>query len=192
MTSKDKILKVAYGLIHEKGYEDTSVDEIISKAGISKSNFYYHFKTKQDLGLCVLELRIDNYVKYILNTTLLNKSLNPLERLDRFYSRIISLHEENKCRFGCPFGNLAAELSSKNDLFRKKLEGFFIFWQQQIEDCLKEGIKSGQFSDKFNPGIFSEIILSHLQGAVLMSKTFMNINPLKKGSKEIINLLRAA
>lgn len=192
MTNKEKILKVAYKLIYEKGYEDTSVDEIISKAGVSKSNFYYHFKTKQDLGLSVLELRIDTYVRDILGNTLLNFQLSPLERLDNFYARVIAVHQENKCRFGCPFGNLAAELSAKNSIFRKKLEDFFIFWQRQIEDCLREGKSLGQFSDSIHPEIFSEIILSHLQGAVLMSKTFMNINPLQKGSKEIINLLKAA
>ena len=192
MTNKDKILKVAYRLIYEKGYEDTSVDEIISRAGISKSNFYYHFKTKQDLGLSVLELRINSYVKDILGSTLLNFRLSPLERLDSFYNKVISVHEENKCRYGCPFGNLAAELSAKNSIFRRKLEDFFIYWQQQIEDCLNEGISLGQFSDRHRPEIFSGIILSHLQGAVLMSKTFMNINPLRRGSKEIINLLKAA
>jgi len=192
MNNKEKILRVAYKLIYEKGYEDTSVDEIITKAGVSKSNFYYHFKTKQDLGLSVLELRIDTYVKEILGNTLLNSQLNPLERLDSFYTKVIAVHQDNKCRFGCPFGNLAAELSAKNSIFRKRLEDFFIYWQGQIEDCLREGISLGQFSDRFSPEIFSEIILSHLQGAVLMSKTFMNINPLRKGSKEIINLLKAA
>lgn len=192
MTNKEKVIRAAYKLIYEKGYEDTSVDEIISKAGVSKSNFYYHFKTKQDLGLCVLELRIDNYVKDILGNTLLNFRLSPLERLDNFYARVITVHQDNKCRFGCPFGNLAAELSAKNSIFRKKLEDFFIYWQQQIEDCLREGIRLGQFSDRIRPEIYSEIILSHLQGAVLMSKTFMNINPLQKGSKEIISLLKAA
>lgn len=192
MTNKDKIIQVAYRMIHENGYEQTSVDEIISKAGISKSNFYYHFKTKQEMGMAVLELRINKYITDILGNTLANDGLSPLQRLDSFYNKVISIHQDNKCSFGCPFGNLAVELGAKNNRFRKRLEQFFIYWQGAIEKCLNEGIRLGEFTDKYSPEIFSGIILSHLQGAVLMSKTFKTITPLEKGAKEIINLLKAA
>ncbi len=192
MTNKEKILQTAYTMIHQNGYEQTSVDDIIRKAGVSKSNFYYHYRSKQVLGLAVLEKRIENYVADVLEKTLTNERLSPLKRLDSFYEEVISIHQSNKCRYGCPFGNLALELSAKNNRFRKRLEEFFQFWQQNIESCLQEGVRIGEFSDKFNTRIFSELILSHLHGAVLMTKTYKRINPLETGSKEIINLLKAA
>ncbi|NIP31396.1 MAG: TetR family transcriptional regulator [Candidatus Dadabacteria bacterium] len=192
MTSKEKILRTAYTMIHQNGFERTSVDEIIRKAGVSKSNFYYHFRTKQMLGLAVLDMRIENYTAEILGKTLLDENLSPLKRLASFYEKVISLHVDYECRYGCPFGNLAIELSAKNNRFRKRLEEFFGFWQQTIESCLSEGVKIGEFSDKINVQVFSELILSHLQGAILMTKTYKRINPLERGSKEIINLLKAA
>lgn len=192
MKNKDKILQTAYKMIYKNGYEQTSVDQIIAKAGVSKSNFYYHFPSKEMLGLAVLEKRIENYVKNVLEPTLSNQNLTPYNRLASFYEKVIGLHESSNCRYGCPFGNLAIELSAKNNNFRQRLEEFFEFWRLRIEQCLAEGIKAGQFSDRFDSQIFSELILSHLHGAVLMSKTYKKINALEKGSKEIINLLKAA
>jgi len=192
MTNKEKILKVAYKIIYENGYNKTSVDEIISKAKISKSNFYYYFKSKESLAIAVLDLRIEQYVNEIINETLTNNKLTPLKRLESFYNKVVKFHKKNECKYGCPFGNLANELSSKNHKFRKKLAAFFEQWREKIELCLKDGIEKKEFSDKCNPKLFSEIILAHLEGAILMSKTYKRINPLEKGSKEIIKLLKAA
>ena len=192
MTNKEKILKVAYKIIYENGYNKTSVDEIISKAKISKSNFYYYFKSKESLAIAVLDLRIEQYVSEIINETLTNNKLTPLKRLESFYNKVVKFHKKNECKYGCPFGNLANELSGKNHKFRKRLAAFFEQWREKIELCLKDGIENKEFSDKFNPKLFSEIILAHLEGAILMSKTYKQINPLEKGSKEIINLLKAA
>ena len=192
MTNKEKILKVAYKVIYENGYNKTSVDQIISKAKISKSNIYYYFKRKESLAIAVLDLRIEQYVNEIINETLMNNKLTPLKRLESFYNKVVKFHKKNECKYGCPFGNLANELSSKNHKFRKKLAAFFEQWREKIELCLKDGIEKKEFSDKFNPKLFSEIILAHLEGAILMSKTYKQINPLEKGSKEIIKLLKAA
>ncbi len=192
MTNREKILKVAYKLIYENGYNQASVDGIISKAKISKSNFYYHFKSKESLAIAVLDVRIEQYVNEVINETLTNNKLTPLKKLESFYYKVVKFHKKNECKYGCPFGNLASEMSSKNHRFRKMLEAFFEQLREKIELCLKDGIEKKEFSDKLNPKLFSEIILSHLEGAILISKTYKRINPLEEGSREIINLLKAA
>lgn len=46
---KQELLQIAYRLFLTKGYEETSVDEIIEEAKIAKGTFYYHFKSKEEL-----------------------------------------------------------------------------------------------------------------------------------------------
>lgn len=46
---KQELLKIAYRLILSKGYEETSIDEIIAEAQIAKGTFYYHFKSKEEM-----------------------------------------------------------------------------------------------------------------------------------------------
>lgn len=48
------ILRKAFELIYEKGYQTTSVDEIIATTQVTKGAFYYHFKTKDEMGLAII------------------------------------------------------------------------------------------------------------------------------------------
>ena len=55
MGNREKLLEAATAILGRNGYQATSVDEILEAARVAPSNFYYHFKSKEDLGLEVLE-----------------------------------------------------------------------------------------------------------------------------------------
>lgn len=70
---KKELIKIAYNLFIAKGYENTSVDEIIAKARIAKGTFYYHFESKEQMLEEVINMMIDEGVKrakQIVNSTL--------------------------------------------------------------------------------------------------------------------------
>lgn len=75
---KQELLQIAYYLFLSKGYEETSIDEIIAEAQIAKGTFYYHFKSKEDL----LEALIN---KMIMEST---------ERAKKFLSAPLSVPEK--------------------------------------------------------------------------------------------------
>lgn len=55
---KQELLKIAYRLILSKGYEETSIDEIITEAQIAKGTFYYHFKSKEEMLEALINMMI--------------------------------------------------------------------------------------------------------------------------------------
>ncbi len=57
---KIELLKIAYELFISKGYENTSVDEIISRADIAKGTYYYYFKSKEQMLEDVIDLMIES------------------------------------------------------------------------------------------------------------------------------------
>lgn len=57
---KSRIVSAAWQLFYEKGYNGTTVDEIIELSGTSKGSFYYYFDTKDEL-LNTLSLVLDEY-----------------------------------------------------------------------------------------------------------------------------------
>lgn len=70
---KKEIIKTAYELFITKGYENTSVDEIIDKAGIAKGTYYYHFESKEQMLEEVIDMMINNGIeraKQIVNSDL--------------------------------------------------------------------------------------------------------------------------
>src|SRR5512141_2380504 len=107
--SKEKLLQVSRDLFYRNGFLATSADDIIAHAKVSKSNFYYHFRSKEDLGLAVLDARCGE-LGHRVAASLRNRGLRPVERLRRFVVPLLdsqSAHEPG----GCPFGNLVAEMS---------------------------------------------------------------------------------
>ena len=54
-TAKDKLLDAGEALLLVDGYSQTSVEAVCDRAGVTKGSLYHYFKTKEDLGLAVLE-----------------------------------------------------------------------------------------------------------------------------------------
>ena len=191
-TNREKIVESARDLFHLNGYQHTSIDDILKSTGVTKSNFYYHFKSKEELGLLILEIRIKQYEIKFLSDTLGNTSIAPEKRLKNYYKKVTSFHKDLNCRRGCPFGNLALEMSDVNENFRLRLSEFFNHWQKIIEGCIKEGIRKKEFRDDLSYKSIAQLILSHLEGAIMIAKTHRSIQPLSMGSKTIIKLIKAA
>ena len=190
-TSKEKVIDSAQALFHLNGFQNTSIDDILEQTGVTKSNLYYHFKSKEELGLLILEKRIDEYETKYLSDTLGNSSLSPEKRLKNYYKKVTAYHKNLDCKSGCPFGNLALEMSDINEKFRLRLSEFFYHWQKIIELCIDEGIKLEEFRNDISAKSISRLIISHLEGAILMTKTHRSIIHLRSGSNTIMKLIKA-
>jgi AcrR family transcriptional regulator len=58
--TRERIMDIAEDAVLHKGFASTSIDEIISEAGITKSGFFYHFRDKNDLAKALLQRYTDN------------------------------------------------------------------------------------------------------------------------------------
>src|SRR2546421_3136731 len=117
MSSREKILLVSHEQFYRNGYLATSVDDIIAAAKVSKSNFYYHFKSKEDLGIEVLQQRGREFAED-LDRILAVEVGTPRERLHRFVDVMVEAQDNRLEKCGCPFGNLVAEMAERSERIR--------------------------------------------------------------------------
>lgn len=57
--TRRRIMDVAQDAVLAKGFDATSIDEIVASAELTKSGFFYHFRDKNALALALIERHID-------------------------------------------------------------------------------------------------------------------------------------
>ena len=172
-----QILDAAAELIAEKGFVQTSVDDVIARAGLSgKSHFYHYFKSKEELGYEVLNRQFERFAERGL-AILREPMIDPLERLNLFIDAVVALQSESGGRRGSPFGNLAAELADAHEGFRVRIEAVFERWASQIRSLLWEA--RPQLHDDVDAVRLSRFIIAALEGAVLMTRVKRDLSVLE-------------
>ncbi len=111
MTTRDQIVTVADQMFYQQGYENTSFADIANAIGISRGNFYYHFKTKDDILEAVIDRRLQDRKDMVAQWDADEES--PEIRICKFIDILIVNGEKIK-KFGCPIGTLSSELAKLN------------------------------------------------------------------------------
>lgn len=183
-SNKDRIMEAAMNLFHDHGFQGTGLEHILSSSGVCKSNFYYHFKSKEELGLKVIERKVQEMRQSVIEPSLGNADLSPKQRVLAFFERMLTFCEEYECRKGCFFGNLALELSDCSEELRKPLSRFFSELAAEIESCLQEGKRQGEISlQGLTPVELAAPIVSLLQGGMLLTKAHKDSKALRDSIK---------
>jgi TetR/AcrR family transcriptional regulator, transcriptional repressor for nem operon len=106
--TRDHIVEVADRLFYRQGYEHTSFADIADVVQISRGNFYFHFKTKDQILDAVIELRL------AATRTMLERweadGKHPKDCIRSFIDILVANRADIK-RYGCPVGTLCAELA---------------------------------------------------------------------------------
>lgn len=76
--TKSRIVSAAWKLFYEQGYDNTTVDDIIEEAHVSKGSFYHYFVSKDSLPASLGYLFDEKYAE--LNETM-DPEMNPIEKL---------------------------------------------------------------------------------------------------------------
>ncbi len=108
---RDKVLEAASVVFHEKGYNGTSIDEILTATGLSRSSLYDSFKDKHNLYLQSLEFYKSANDKKIQNLD--EKNCNGLQKLESMFKGVVNHLSENPNDNGCLLVNAAAEMSKQ-------------------------------------------------------------------------------
>jgi TetR/AcrR family transcriptional regulator, transcriptional repressor for nem operon len=189
MGSREKVLDAATTIFGKVGYQAASVDDILEAAKVAPSNFYYHFKSKQELALEVLEGYFERSRQEIA-PILMNRSIPASKKLERLHAAYIQKIKESGCCGGCPMGNLAQELSDTHPDFRKKLAQYFEECVDGLAGVIREGIEAGEFNRDVDPRGAAFLILGSLQGLTLLAKTMKRVEPVEAGFAQTLRLLK--
>lgn len=186
--NRERILEAAARLFHQRGLQPTSLDDIVAASGVCRSNLYYHFASKEELGLAVLDRLAERFAADVIEGTLRDERVSARQRLERFLAAITDGLDAGAYRRGCPFGNLAVELAGDHPEFRDRLSGLFRRWEDAVAACLRDGVRRGEFRSDLDVDRVATALVSQFEGAVLLCKTYGHAGPVRAAQATLILL----
>lgn len=136
------ILQKAFELIYVKGYQTTSIDDILATTQVTKGAFYYHFKNKEEMGLAI----INEILKPTMTESFVNPLKNPGDPLEFIYEMMHHLLIGNpflKPEFGCPASNITQEMTPWNADFSHAMNELTRQWEETLIEALEKGKTDG-------------------------------------------------
>jgi len=140
--TRRNILERAFELIYERGYQNTSIDDILATTRVTKGAFYYHFQNKDEMGLAI----IHEVLKPKLSERFmepLQKEQDPLRLIYNLMHHLLMKDSFMKQEFGCPVSNLSQEMAPGNSDFSNALNEVTEQWKNGLIVTLANGKKSG-------------------------------------------------
>lgn len=124
--TRDDIVEAADGLFYRHGFDHTSFADIAEAVRISRGNFYYHFKTKDEILGAVIERRLSN-TRGMLDRWEIGGG-TPVAGLRSFIDMLITNRSDIK-RYGCPVGTLCTELAKLNHVAKEDAKALFTLFR---------------------------------------------------------------
>ena len=174
-STREAILEAASRLIHVHGYNHTSLDDVLRESNIGKGNFYYHFKSKEELGYAILDQIIGSFLERTLEPCFSDPEGRVLTQIRCFLDRVLETQRERNCVGGCPLGNLALELSDVHEGFRGRLASVFAAWRERLTLALRTAQGQGAVGSECRPEAVADFLVASLEGAILLTKLTKNI-----------------
>jgi TetR/AcrR family transcriptional repressor of nem operon len=164
--TRNNLVAEAAALFNQRGYEGSSMQDIMQATGLQKGGIYRHFASKEELAQesfdyawrTIFEARLKN----------LDEVQNTLDRLKQFVANFVEVR--SPVPGGCPLLNTAVEVDDGNPALRKRALAALRAWRTVLAQIVEEGIKRGEITRAVEPRTVATIVISCLEGALMMSR----------------------
>jgi AcrR family transcriptional regulator len=157
------ILQKSFELIYVKGYQTTSIDDILATTQVTKGAFYYHFKNKDEMGLAIInELLKPAFANTFLRP--LQTEGNPVKTIYDMMYELLMKNEFMKVEYGCPASNFTQEMAPWHKDFTIALNDLSEEWKNGIIQAIKKGKKNGDIRADVKPEQVAVFIMSGYWG----------------------------
>ncbi|HHJ35769.1 MAG TPA: TetR/AcrR family transcriptional regulator [Gammaproteobacteria bacterium] len=175
--NRQRIVEAADGLFYRHGYNQTSFQDISDATGIPRGNFYYYFKTKDEILEAVVNSRVEGLSEMLSRCEA--EANDGRERL-LLFSNMLEYNRDNVIESGCPIGTLCSELAKDDAALHTKSRQAFVL----LRDWIKRQFQSAGLG---NADDLAMDLLAKIQGVTVLASAFKDIDYVKRSHLEIKN-----
>jgi TetR/AcrR family transcriptional repressor of nem operon len=175
-----RVLDVTASLFQVRGYNATSMHDVMQACGISGGALHHHFPTKKSLALAVIADRVgpavrETWIKPLRDSASLRKGISTV------FAQIIRGVDDRGLIAGCPLNNLALELAFSDTEFRQAVQAIFEEWQSALAERIAQ-TPGGRGLDRAKLSAAAAFVISVYSGAMNMAKSAQSSLPLRNAA----------
>lgn len=169
---RTRIVMAAMELFWAKGFNSTSIADILSRTQLNAGSLYHVFPGKQDVLIAVLEAYRDGIEENLLAPAWEGVD-DPIERIFALLAPYRWMILETDCTYGCPIGSLALELHEADPVVRELLAVNFANWAGAVERCLEAA--GDRLPADLDRRALGEFVLTTMEGGVMQARTHRDV-----------------
>ena len=174
---KEQILWAGLELMKTRGYNGTSVKDIVDAAAVPKGSFYNYFDSKESFATDALDAVAADDER--MTRELLDSIDGPtLAKLRGFFAAVAGRFCADDFREGCFFGNMAQEMSDSNDVIREKVRQIMARKTGAIAALLDQARAQGEIRSTADTAQLAEFLFNAWEGTLMRMKASRSREPL--------------
>jgi TetR/AcrR family transcriptional regulator, transcriptional repressor for nem operon len=173
--TRREIVEKAAPLFNQKGFEGTSMSDLMGATGLQKGGIYRHFSGKEELAGEAFDYAWDKAVRGRLDG--LDEIENRVDRLKKMISNFVE-RRSGLVPGGCPLMNTAVESDDGNAALRDRARKALRAWMARLTGIIEEGIRRKEIRANVEAEKLAERIIGSLEGALLISRLQKKEQPL--------------
>jgi TetR/AcrR family transcriptional repressor of nem operon len=174
--TRREIVRKSAPLFNQKGYEGTSLSDLMEATGLQKGGIYRHFSSKEELATEAFDYSWGKAVTGRLDGVA--EVPDCVNRLKKMIDNFVELRA-GLVPGGCPLMNTAIEADDGNVVLRARARKALQNWTVRLSKITTEGIKKQQINHRIDPLKLSQLIIGSLEGALLISRLQNSDEPLR-------------
>ncbi len=160
--SREEVIRKSMEVFHTKGYNGTSIQDLVEATGLNRSSIYNSFGSKQDLYRVALSYYEEENTKVFRKALL--RSSNAMEALERILNSAVSSVLEDREGKGCFILNCKSELGNTDEYLREWLNNNQEKSISLFTEIVAEGQKEGTINKQHNPTRYGYSLFNTFQG----------------------------
>lgn len=176
-----KYLDAALDLFYDKGYEKTTINDIINKLGVSKGAFYHYFESKEDI-IETIAVGYTEKMGYVIRDIVQRTDINALEKFNKSIEEAQAYKKQESDRRSKIKGSLRNEenLKLQKKILDKVSEEYIVFYDQIV----KEGIEQQIFNIYYSKELPKFILKISHELNESIDELVLRIEDVNKGNKD--------
>ena len=174
--TRRKIVEAAAPIFNQRGYEGSSMADLMAATGLQKGGIYRHFASKEELAAEAFDYNWKQ--AWDARMRRVDPDAPGIEKVRQLIANFVE--SRPRVTGGCPVMNCAVDSDDGNPILRERVVKALRSWSARLQLMVREGIDAGETQPEADPKTVATVVIASLEGALMMSRLDRNSDALRR------------